>query len=1119
MDDLKIRLVLEGAEGVQSGANKAADGINKLGQAAGKAEISAGQLRAAYTQLPLQLQDFFIQVQGGQSVLTAFAQQGSQVAGSFGGIGNAVRGVASLITPTVAILGTAAVTVGALAKAYFDGAAEAQAYGRALILSGNAAGVTAGQLQALAQAQAQVVGTQGQAAQALAALAATGKVTGSSLSSAAEAATRLARVGVPLEETAKKFASLGKEPLKALIDLNEAENFLTVTVYKQIKALTERGRLQEAATLAQAEYARVGIDRAKALEGQLGTLEKAWKAVGDVAKKTWDNMLNVGRAETTENRLKKVADELATLDETFARRRQPALGRSITTADQDAAALAKRRGELQQLAAELAKKLDIERTNAEAVAASTVATKSAIKADEDAAKAAKSVAAERDRDAAALERAVGLSGSYQATLTEFDKLRRRGVLTEEQYVKAVQELIQAQPVVREQMQAQAEAAQQVAEAEERGRDIYLKKIDAFNQSADAVSKQVLRLRDEEAALALVTAQNISLAEAIEQVTINRLKDQQAASAGDGPAIDAIEREIDARRELARLIGNKETRDVAKKSAEEAAREWKRASDEIERTITDALMRGFEAGKGFAQTLRDTLVNTFKTLVLRPTIQAIVQPFTGGLASLLGTPGAAGAATGGAAGGPLGTLGALGSLFGAGGLSGALQAGAGWLSGATTLGGSLSAAGSLIGTGTVAGTTSGLAMGAGALGPLAALVAASYFGGKAISNGYSVGGGGGGSLPLAGLLGGGAILGPVGGAVGGLLGGVINRAFGMKAKEARGSGIEGMASADGFAGRAFAEWFQKGGLFRSNKSGTDYSAVSSDQDKVLDQGITALYSATEAYAKVLGYPVDALKGYAASFKVAWGKTDEENQAAIQAAFVKLGDDLAARYVTQLAPLQKVGETISATLQRLSALQVFSNSLSLLGGVFARVASSSFDAREQLIGLAGGMDALSQQALGFAQNYYSREEIAGLKAKELQAAFSSAGIAADPSSREQFRALVESQDPNTDAGRKQLAALLALQGSFASVADYLGETGQTLSQAAAQAPADALMSPLLSSVGQQLQLAQQSMDAQYETRDATLQVVDAVKELTNAITSGSSGGGFVPSYRQPEITTAY
>jgi hypothetical protein len=68
-------------------------------------------------QLHFQLHDFFVQVASGGSPLTAFIQQGSQLSGTFGGTGGAVRAVLSLLTPTTIAFGAAAVAVGGFALA------------------------------------------------------------------------------------------------------------------------------------------------------------------------------------------------------------------------------------------------------------------------------------------------------------------------------------------------------------------------------------------------------------------------------------------------------------------------------------------------------------------------------------------------------------------------------------------------------------------------------------------------------------------------------------------------------------------------------------------------------------------------------------------------------------------------------------------------------------------------------------------------------------------------------------------------------------------------------------------------------------------------------------------
>lgn len=76
-------------------------------------------------------------------------------------------------------------------------------------------------------------------------------------------------------------------------------------------------------------------------------------------------------------------------------------------------------------------------------------------------------------------------------------------------------------------------------------------------------------------------------------------------------------------------------DASKAAAEAAERQWRQTSETIEKSLTDALMRGFESGKGFGENLRDTLENLFATMVLRPVIQAAVQPLAGGITNAIG----------------------------------------------------------------------------------------------------------------------------------------------------------------------------------------------------------------------------------------------------------------------------------------------------------------------------------------------------------------------------------------------------------------------------------------------------------------------------------------------------
>lgn len=86
-------------------AQKTAGQLNKLDtQVSSTAKGVSSGLRSSVQQAGYQLQDFIVQVQGGQSALVAFSQQGSQFAGAFGPGGAVVGAVIALGTVLAGIL-------------------------------------------------------------------------------------------------------------------------------------------------------------------------------------------------------------------------------------------------------------------------------------------------------------------------------------------------------------------------------------------------------------------------------------------------------------------------------------------------------------------------------------------------------------------------------------------------------------------------------------------------------------------------------------------------------------------------------------------------------------------------------------------------------------------------------------------------------------------------------------------------------------------------------------------------------------------------------------------------------------------------------------------------------
>lgn len=293
--------------------NEAAAAALKAGDGGMKAYgVSAAQTAAALRQLPAQFTDIITSLQGGQKPLTVLLQQGGQIKDSFGGAGNAAKALGGYVLGMVNPVTIAAAALGGLALVMHNGEQEAQAFNKAIILTGNSAGTTADKLQTMAKGIASSSDfTRSAAASALADLAGSGKVASGNLQDFARVALQLEKtVGKSVSETVADLVELGKSPVEASEKLNEKYKYLTGTIYAQIKALKDQGKESEAAKVAQESYINSFDSKTQQIKANLGVIEKAWGGVVVAAKKGWESILNIGREDTLQEKLAAVNKEI-----------------------------------------------------------------------------------------------------------------------------------------------------------------------------------------------------------------------------------------------------------------------------------------------------------------------------------------------------------------------------------------------------------------------------------------------------------------------------------------------------------------------------------------------------------------------------------------------------------------------------------------------------------------------------------------------------------------------------------------------------------------------------------------------------------------------------------------
>lgn len=289
------------------------DALNAVGTAhnkvADQARLSAmAQQKAARAtqqqniQLANQLQDFAIQVAGGQNPLLAFAQQGSQLSAVYGGVGNAFRAVAAFITPMTVGFTAAAAAVGGLAYAFLKGSDQSAEFRRSLELTGNAAGQTAGRFEeSIAAISASTDLGPGKVREMAQALVNTGRFGQAGFDQLAKTASLMVEVtGKAAQDVAQEFAAMADAPAAYADKANKSLHFLTDAELRYIEKLEANGQRQKAVMLVQEALAsRYSTQTAK----NLGYLDTALKATGKAWDWMWDKAYGIGREDTIDQKL------------------------------------------------------------------------------------------------------------------------------------------------------------------------------------------------------------------------------------------------------------------------------------------------------------------------------------------------------------------------------------------------------------------------------------------------------------------------------------------------------------------------------------------------------------------------------------------------------------------------------------------------------------------------------------------------------------------------------------------------------------------------------------------------------------------------------------------------
>lgn len=659
-----------------------------------------------------------------------------------------------------------------------------------------------------------------------------------------------------------------------------------------------------------------------------------------------------------------------------------------------------------------------------------LANKAAAKAAEDRKKAAEEAALAQakkliDDDEAAKKSAdlykqlTQSIAEYQAQLSAQEE--KQGKLT-----KADELAIQAKLKLTAAQRAQLQPALDKIAADERElalRDAMDKRradsVAEYEKETASIQQQVIAQNEQNETIGLTKAQIDALEASRLDAQISAkqtLLDIFAETDGRGAQVLEIQKQIEALNELksAKLAGA--ARQTVADNAKKTAEEWKRFTDDIERSLTDSLLRGFEGGKGAGKNFVDSLKNTLKAAALKIVVQAIVNPVMSSVqgAFTSGGAGVAGSSSSGSA--------SLLSSFSGGGSG--FTAGFNSFAG-SSIGQSLGLTNTASFVGPIApGGTAGLGLTSlgqsiqTALPYIPYALAATQIVGQ-LSQGNPIG----------------ALFGStIGSLFGGLFGGggedphnnADTSSVGFKLSR---SGVAGFGTgyyADTTTGfNGYAPFSTTSGNTSGGSRWGDNIALPQATLDAINTATAQLFTGGASLASGLGVDPHIIDSAA----VASGTF-----ASVEAALSDLSDAIVKKVIPNIKDFQQANEKLGDTASRLVAEFNLTNLIAKMRGqTGAQTFGSGLEGRDQLVQLLGGVSTASTAIGGYYQNFYTDAERKKDAQGEISATLKSLGINQDVTTRDQFRAIVEAQNLTTESGRKMYASLLSISDAFAGVTD--------------------------------------------------------------------------------------
>lgn len=542
-----------GMEKLATESQRAADGMTKQERLANRLGMSTKNLGFASRNAAFQLQDIAVTLEMGMPVHRVMLQQLPQLTGAFGGLGNTLRYVAGFLGPVGIGLASVTATLGMGVAITSRAENQVAALNKTLALSGNISGLTANQILVLSENAERMGGSFRKTRDTIQALAA-GVKAGGDFGALAKVVNDFAKVSSqPIEDVVAAVAKLSTDPVGGLRALADKYHVVNEAQIQQVQSLVDAGRETDAVALANKTAAASFTSMTNEIKANMGTLERSMNVVTSAAKSMWDAILDVGRAQSSNESEMKARESLQRMTTAYYAEMKAVNAAGGVMTEAQKARINMLYSELvaqEKVVASLTLRNRAERDNARAADESA-------KANEEANRTA--------RDRAAFEKEYATNAKKRADeIARLNLLNKRGVIDEKELAEAVKQVNERykDPAPKKAAAVRVDAGMkmlevarsELAQLRESGKQI---EANASTQTRTQRAQAALNklIADNEQLIAASKERALTAAEKQQLVEFGRVKEVREQIVEEAKLLDAKEQQVKAHAQIDAFVKN------------------------------------------------------------------------------------------------------------------------------------------------------------------------------------------------------------------------------------------------------------------------------------------------------------------------------------------------------------------------------------------------------------------------------------------------------------------------------------------------------------------------------------------------------------------------------------